>query len=87
GKRLARERWKVGRATRRASSGIDSPRVWYINAINLESRAAGRRSGGTSVLQGYTGYIRLFRRWFTYRSPAARQFGAGFERADHGDDA
>ncbi|MGI9327934.1 MAG: hypothetical protein ACR2PZ_22130, partial [Pseudomonadales bacterium] len=32
GKRLARERWKVGRATRRASSGIDSPRVWYINA-------------------------------------------------------
>ncbi len=80
GKRLARERWKVGRAAMLARSGVDRPRVWYINAINRESRAAGRRSGGSSVLHVYSGYFRLFGRWLTYRSPAARRFGAGFVR-------
>jgi hypothetical protein len=76
GRKLERIRWKAAQMERIAN-GSDTPIVAYVNVMNLESRAAQRRSANTELL-GYTGYWRIAGRWFCFRSPGCRRMGVGF---------
>jgi hypothetical protein len=76
GNRLESNRWKMAQ-TERLARGADTPIVFYVNTMNLESRAANRRAA-TNELLGYTGYWRLAGRWFCWRSPGCHRKAVGF---------
>jgi hypothetical protein len=80
GKKLEGGRWKVGQIEQISRTGSDTPRIFYVNVMNLESRAAGRGYTNNRLL-GYSAYGRIAGRWFCFRSPDCRQIGAGFWRA------
>jgi hypothetical protein len=82
GRKIARELWRVSRQIRLQREGRDVLRIWYVNATNLESRAANVNTGTKENFQGYAGYLRLFGRWHVFASPRCRRFGAGFRQSD-----
>ena len=45
GKKLEGSRWKAGQIEGITRTGSDTPRIFYVNAMNLESRAAGQGVG------------------------------------------
>lgn len=82
GSRLARHRWRVARELRGRLSGSDTSLIWWVDVLNLESRAANRSTGTTSVLRGYAGFARVRARWICFASPGCKRLGARFEAAE-----
>jgi hypothetical protein len=77
GNKLESARWKAAQTEVIRRTGHDLPRIFYFNVMNLESRAANRRSG-TNKRIGYTGYLRAGR-WLCFRSFGCHRAGAGIQ--------
>ena len=82
GKRLASAKWRSARVLR-ACLGIEEQSVYYVNIANLQSRSTDRdRPGKTSVLLGYSGYVKIGSRFHCFRSWGCYKIGVGFVATD-----
>ncbi|NKB98069.1 MAG: hypothetical protein GKR90_06170 [Pseudomonadales bacterium] len=76
GNKLEAQRWKVGQMEQVKVAGVDSPRIFYKNVVNFESRATGR--GYENGFLGYALIFRIANRWFCWNSPGCVRAETGF---------